>query len=114
ELVERPFILEEDQQAVTLRARLPTEADLGHLGRAHLLALPEDAARAVSAADAEPGLADGREHGVAVALLEEGGAFAGLLEQLDGLGTLGRVVIGLRQGAEHQTRCHAHYNREKP
>src|SRR5688572_7567776 len=61
ELVERALILEEDEQAVTLCARLPAEAHLVHLGRADLLALPIDAPRPVGSTDSEAGLADRRE-----------------------------------------------------
>src|SRR4029434_8384260 len=101
EFLERAIILQEDEQAVTLRPRLPAEAHLSHLGSAYLFALLIDTSRSVGTADTESGLADCRKDRIAVTVLEVARTLAGVLEQFDRFRTVGRIVIGECLRAEH-------------
>src|SRR5690606_33135598 len=85
EFLERPLILEKDDLAERLAARLQADAELRDGGVAHVLAFSVDAALTVRAAYAKARFADGREDGIAVGGFEEFAAFAGFIENLDGL-----------------------------
>src|SRR5208283_5347350 len=100
EFIERPLILEEDDLAVGLAARLQTDAQLRHRCVADVLALLVDLARAVGRADQESALADRRKNHIAVAGAEKCGACARILEQTDGVA----VAVGQRRESRERQR----------
>jgi hypothetical protein len=68
--------------AVGLAAELQARRELRHRRIAHDLALHVHATLAIRAADADTGLADRREQGIAIGLAEELAAFARVEEDL--------------------------------
>jgi hypothetical protein len=86
ELVQRALVLEEHDLAEGLPAQLETHRKLRHHRVPDVSAARIDLALAPGSTDHEPALAHGREHGIAVRLVEELAALAGRLEHADGLG----------------------------
>ena len=76
--------------------RAAGHGQLRHRGVAPVLTIDVDAPGSTCAADANPGPAHGREHGVTVADVEEAAALAGISENLDGF--LKRVLLRLGAG----------------
>src|SRR6185369_5771763 len=99
EFVERTLVLEKDDLAICLTTGLQADAELGHRRFANDLALLVDVPVAMRATDAEARLANGREHGEAIALRKERAALYGILEQLDRFG----IIVGpCGAGHKHQ------------
>jgi len=98
ELIEGVLILEENDLAIGLAAGLKADAQLGHGGVADQSVMYIDMALASGAADHEAAFADGGEYGIGVALVEEYGAFAGMLEQVNGV----RVFAGVGHAGSQQ------------
>src|SRR6185369_589900 len=101
-VLERPLVLEEHDLAVHLAAQLEAHGDLRHRRVTHVRTVRVHAARAVGAADAEAALADRGEQGIAVAVLEELPALAGIPERLGGVGVLVRERRRGREREEQQ------------
>src|SRR5580704_2675666 len=97
EFVQRAFVGEEYDLTVGLAAGLGTDADLIHRRGADELALLIHTSGTVRCADDEAALTDGREDGVAIAIVEIGRALAGILEQRDGVGVRARQQYAGRQ-----------------
>src|SRR4029077_2226609 len=70
------LVLEEHDLAVRLTAGLKTDPQLLHRRIAHVRAVSVDVAAPMRSANHKAALADGGEHGIAVAVVEEGGALA--------------------------------------
>ena len=83
--------MEENDLAVGLAAGLKSEAQLGHGGVADETVMYIDMALAARAADNQAAFAHRGEYGIGVAVLEEYCAFAGMLEELDGIFVLAGV-----------------------
>src|SRR6202012_1553282 len=92
EFVRRAPVLEEDDLAISLTARLKPDACLRPARIADLPAVDEDLAFASRAADDEGALAYGRKNGVAVAVTKEPAAFSSVPEQRDGVLGLHGIV----------------------
>ena len=95
--------LEENDLAVGLAAGLKSDAQLGHGGVADQTVMDVDMTLAAGAADHQAAFAHGGEYGIGVAVFEEYGAFAGMLEKLDGIFVLAGVgYTGSEQEREGQ------------
>src|ERR1700722_1598830 len=80
ELIQRTFVLEENDLAVGFAAGLESDAQLSHLRIAHMVAVHVDVALAESAADAQRARTHRGEYGISVAVAEECRTGAGILE----------------------------------
>src|SRR5579863_8883446 len=106
ECVERSLVLEKDDLAIGLTTRLRADAELIHRRLADEPSPGVDATIAMRATDHESAFADGRKHGVAVALGEKRLALPGVPEQFDRTGI---VVIGPCRAA-HERQKQANQN----
>src|SRR5690348_6964771 len=102
EFIEGAPVLEEHDLAVTLAAGLEPDTDLRQRGISNPLAVLVDAALAVSPADDKSALADVRKHGITITVMEEVGALARMLEQVDGLAVVTIFGSGNSDSRRHQ------------
>src|ERR1700743_2942551 len=102
ELFERALILKENDLREVFAASLKSHAELLQRGIAHEFSTHIDAAPAECAAQDESALADIREHGIAVAVLEECRALARILEQRESVLVL--AGVGSADRAEQRQR----------
>src|SRR5260221_897868 len=103
-LIESPFIFEENNLAEGLAARLEADAELRHRDVAVPFATDVDTAFAMCAADDKGALAHRRKHRVGVAIAEEAGARAGILEHGYGFVIAARVVRRTGRYRDHRAR----------
>src|SRR5216683_7565570 len=91
EFIQSAFVLEKNDLAIGFAAGLESDADLAHGRIADVASAHIDTAFAECSAHAETSFTDRREYGIRIAPVEERGAFAGISEQINGIG----VVVGV-------------------
>src|SRR4029077_12078333 len=94
----------EHDLAVRLTAGLKTDTQLIHRRIAHVRAVSVDVAAPMRSTDHKAALADGWEHGIAVAVVEEGGALACVPKE--------RRRVGIRVGPTGRAPEHQHRSQQ--